>query len=175
NGEEHKRHRRLVMGPFQKQSIESYRDALAGLIEEMLCSWQQGQVRDIFEDMTQFMLRVASSILFGFDVPELAYTIGRMTAQWVAMNHELGIGAFVSDKRITASYHELLDRADALEKEVLAMIAHRRNSAKLGNDVLSLIIRAHDDDGSRMTDAELIGQAAVLFGAAHLTTANSLA
>jgi cytochrome P450 len=174
NGEEHKRHRRLVMGPFQKQSIEGYRDALAALIEDMLRNWQPGQVRDIFEDMTHFMLCAASSILFGFDVRELAYTIGDMTARWVAMNHELGIGAFISDERITASYHELLAQAEALEKEVRAMIEHRRSSSNLGSDVLSLLIRAHDENGAGMTDAELVGQSAVLFGAAHLTTANSL-
>jgi cytochrome P450 len=174
NGEQHKRHRRLVMGPFQKQSIETYRDALAGLIDDMLRDWQPGQVRDIFEDMTQFMLRAASSILFGFDVPELAYAIGDMTARWVAMNHELGVGALVSEEAITASYAGLLALANDLEREILRMIEQRRSSATLGNDVLSLLIRAHDEDGASMTDAELIGQAAVVFGAAHLTTANSL-
>jgi cytochrome P450 len=39
---------------------------------------------------------------------------------------------------------------------------------------LSLLLRAYDDDGLGMTDAELIGQAAILYGAAHLTTTNSL-
>ncbi|MBV9122855.1 MAG: cytochrome P450, partial [Planctomycetes bacterium] len=60
NGEEYKRHRRLVMGPFQKRTIEGYRDALAGLAELLVRDWRPGQVRDIFEDMTQHMLRVTS-------------------------------------------------------------------------------------------------------------------
>jgi cytochrome P450 len=175
NGEEHKRHRRLVMHPFQKQSITTYRDALVLLVNEMLRSWEPGQQRDIFQDMTQFMLQAASSILFGFDRRELACAIGQKTARWVAMNHELGIGAFVSDGRIAESYQDLLGLASELESEVLRMIEHRRSSVKPGNDVLSLLIRAHHEDGFGMSDDALIGQAAVLFGAAHLTTANSLA
>jgi cytochrome P450 len=174
NGDEHKRQRRIVMGPFQRQSTEGYRDAIAELIEQMLCEWQPGQTRDIFTDMTQFMLRTASSILFGFDVRDLAFSIGRATEKWVAMNHELGIGAFVPDERITAAYPKLLALADAVESEVKKMIELRRSSAQMGRDVLSLLIRAHDSDGSAMKDAELIGQSAVLFAAAHLTTANSL-
>jgi cytochrome P450 len=172
NGEEHKRHRRLVFGPFQKKSIESYRDALAVLADEMLVDWKIGQVRNVFRDMTQYMLRVTSSVLFGFDVPELAHNIGTMIERWVGRNHELGMGAFVADQGITGAYEGLLKLAEELETQIVAMIALRRSSPG-GNDVLSLLIRARDETGTGMTDAELIGQAAVLFGAAHLTTANT--
>jgi cytochrome P450 len=122
--------------------------------------------------MTQYMLRVTSSVLFGFDVPELAYNIGTMIERWVGRNHELGMGAFVADQGITGAYEGLLKLAEELETQIVAMIALRRSSPG-GNDVLSLLIRARDETGTGMTDAELIGQAAVLFGAAHLTTANT--
>ncbi|HEV2945781.1 MAG TPA: cytochrome P450 [Gemmataceae bacterium] len=174
NGEEHKRHRRMVFEPFQKKSIEKYRDALADLVQQMIGEWKAGQLRNTFRDMTHYMLRVTSSILFGFDLPDLAYTIGHMIEQWMGMNHELGMGAFISDPGITQGYSGLLEMAEKLEAQILAMIHHRRQSTNLGNDVLSLLIRARDESGTGMTDAELIGQAAILFGAAHLTTANTL-
>jgi cytochrome P450 len=174
NGDEHKRHRRLIMGPFQKKSIERYRDRLAFLAEEMVAGWQAGQVRDIFQDMKQYMLRVTSSILFGYDQPELAYEIGRRTEHWVAMNHELGIGAFLSEASLCGSYDKLLAAAAGLEESVRAMIELRRSSLKLGDDVLSLLIRAHDETGTGLSDAELIGQSAILFAAAHLTSTNTL-
>jgi cytochrome P450 len=174
NGEEHKRHRRLVMGPFQKKSIAAYRDGLVGLAEDMVGEWKTGQVRDIFRDMTRYMLRVTSHLLFGFDRSDLAYQIGLGIERWVARNHELGMGALIADPEITQSYHRLLEEAEALELLIREMIAFRRASAAPGNDVLSLLIQARDENGAGMTDTELIGQAAVLFGAAHLTTANSL-
>ncbi len=173
NGEEHKRHRRLVMGPFQKKSLDAYDAPLVRMARELAREWQPGQVRNIFQDMTRYMLRVTSSLLFGFDMPPLAYEVGGLIERWVATNHEVGIGAFVSDKGVTSAYGNLLTLADALEEKTLAMIDCRRSSA-LGHDVLSGLLQAHDDAGVGLTDAELIGQTTLLFGAAHLTTANTL-
>jgi cytochrome P450 len=173
NGSEHKRHRRIVSGPFQKQSIRGYRDALVHIAEGMLAAWQPGQTRDIRQDMCQYMLRVTSSILFGYDMPERACEIGTRIERWMEMNHQLGMGAFVSDPYITASYERLLEAAEDLEEQIRAMIAHRRVSG-CSDDVLSLLIQAHDETGDGLSDAEMIGQAAILFGAAHLTTAFSL-
>src|SRR5262249_31364581 len=68
NGEEHKRHRRLLMGSFQKSSFESYRPVLVELAEQLVAEWQAGQVRNIARDMTRYMLRVTSSVVFGFDM-----------------------------------------------------------------------------------------------------------
>jgi cytochrome P450 len=174
NGEEHKRHRRLIMGPFQKKSVERYRDRLAFLAEEMVATWRPGEVRDIFQDMKQYMLRVTSSILFGYDQPELAYEIGGRTERWVALNHELGIGAFLSEASVSGCYDQLLAAGEALEESIRAMIDLRRSSRMLGDDVLSLLIRAHEETGAGLTDAELIGQSAILFAAAHLTSTNTL-
>lgn len=174
NGEEHKRHRRIVMGPFGRQAVGGYRDGLAALAEEMVSTWRCGEVRDLLAEMTRYMLRVTSSILFGYDLPELAYRIGHHIDRWVAMNHEVGMGAFVSDRRITERYQELLGLADELDAQVRGMIEYRRTGSALGNDVLSLLIRARDADGAGLTDDELIGQTAILFAAAHMTTAYSL-
>ncbi|MBV9122922.1 MAG: cytochrome P450 [Planctomycetes bacterium] len=91
------------------------------------------------------------------------------------MNHELGLGAFISDPAITSSYPRLLEVAEELEMEIRRMIEHRRSTGNLGQDVLSILIQAHDETGVGLTDDELIAHAAVLFGAAHLTTANTLA
>src|SRR6185436_9879019 len=68
---------------------------------------------------------------------------------------------------------DLLEFADQLEAEVLAMVHRRRASGNQGNDVLSILVRSHDEAGG-LSDEELVGQAAVLFGAAHMTTAHSL-
>jgi cytochrome P450 len=173
NGEEHKRHRRLVMGPFQKKYLDLYHAPLVEQATQLAEEWQAGQSRNIFRDMTRYMLRVTSSLLFGFDCPDLAYEIGQLTERWVAMNHEVGMGAFVPDGAVTASYGTLLAHAEALEAKILAMIAYRRTAAP-GSDVLSGLLQAHDDTGVALTDAELVGQTALLFGAAHLTTANTL-
>src|SRR5262249_8330281 len=50
----------------------------------------------------------------------------------------------------------------------------RRNDPTPRSDILSILIDARDDQSRGMTDDELVGQAAVLFGASYETTASAL-
>ncbi len=142
NGSEHKDHRRMVMGPFQKMAIGNHLAPVTVHTRQMLDEWTVGETRDINLDMTKFMLQVTSSILFGVDQPELACQIGEMIDVWVRMNHQMGMGAFVSDPTFTKGYDHLLELAEDLEGAVLKMINLKRSSGKLGHDVLSLLLQA---------------------------------
>lgn len=173
NGQEHKQHRRIVMGPFQKKMIAGFHESIVQLTQEMLETWQPGEVRDIHQEMTEFMLRLTSALLFGVDQPEFAVQVGEMIDRWVEMNHVMGIGAFISDPQFTERYDRLLAFAEELEADIRQMIELRRSSPEQGQDVLSLLIRAHENEGGTVDDAQLVGHTALLFGAAHLTTAHT--
>jgi cytochrome P450 len=172
NGDVHRRHRRLVMGPFTKRVIPNYHETVSELIVELLDTWSVGDVRDLHAEMTAFMLRVTSAILFGLADRELAYETGHLIDEWAHMNHELGMGVLVSHPKITERYECLLGHAEKLEKNVRLMIERRRRGEP-GDDVLSLLIQARDGEGG-VSDDELVGHVALLFGAAHLTTAHTL-
>jgi cytochrome P450 len=172
NGEAHKRSRRLVMDAFMKKAILNYLPAIQHEVDSLLADWTPGTERDINRDMTDFMLRVTSTILFGIDQPEVAYQIGHMIDEWVHLNHEVGMGAFIADTRIANRYGDLIAYANQLEVEIQNMI-HMRKKQSDGKDALSLLISAHDGEGS-ISDEELVGHAALMFGAAHLTTAHTL-
>jgi cytochrome P450 len=175
NGDEHKRHRRMAIPPLKKEAVEGYHDALARLAMELVEEWQPGEVRDLYRELNRHMLRVTSSILFGFNQPELAYALGGRIEQWVGTLQELGMGAFVADEAISGAYPRLLKVAEELEAQVVAMLAHRRSLGQNGNDLLAILLRAHDDPAIGLTYDELIGQSSILFAAAYLTTSNTLA
>jgi cytochrome P450 len=173
NGEEHKEHRRIVKGPFEKKSLPFHHGPICDITRTLLDSWKAGDTRDMHVEMTHFMLHVTSAILFGVDQPEFAWKIGDMIDRWVAMNHDTGMGAFVSDPRINGRYERLLEFAEKLEGDVREMIRLRRENSKPADDVLSLLIRANEE-GHQVTDEQLIGHVTLLYGAAHLTTAHTL-
>lgn len=173
NGEQHRRNRRIVKEPFGLRAINSYGNAIRQLTDEMLDQWRTGEVRDLAEEMRQYMLRVTSRLLFGLDDPEVAYRLGDMIARWVSLNHEVGVGALVPNERFSNAYEQLLEFAEELEGEILGMIRRRRQNPTATGDVLSILLRTHDEEGA-LSDEELVGQVAVLFGAAHMTTAHSL-
>lgn len=173
NGQQHRRNRRLVKEPFGRRAISTYTATIERLTDEMLATWKPGQKLDIAEEMRRYMLQVTSTLLFGLDEPELALRLGDMIAEWVLMNDELGAGALVPNETFSKRYEDLLAYAEKLEAEILRMIRRRRESNEFGCDVLSILVRMHDEEGG-LSDEELVGQAAVLFGAAHMTTAHSL-
>ena len=173
NGDEHKEHRRIVKGPFEKKSIPSYHAPICQITRGLLDSWRPGETRDMHLEMTRFMLQVTSAILFGVERPEFAWRVGEMIDRWVEMNHEAGMGAFVSSPILNERYARLLEFADELETDIRTMIRFRRDDPKPAGDVLSLLIRANET-GDKVTDGELIGHVALLYGAAHLTTAHTL-
>jgi cytochrome P450 len=70
-------------------------------------------------------------------------------------------------------YERLLTLAEELEREIGDLLRMRRSSPRDGNDILSILVRLHDQEGA-LSEAELIGHAALLFAAAHLTTSHSL-
>jgi cytochrome P450 len=173
NGAQHKRNRRLVKEPFSKRSIATYYERIARIADETLNGWRIGQTRNLHEDMTRYMLRVTSTILFGFDREEMALRIGKKLDRWAALQHEVGIGALVPDNCFSERYEELLDFSKDLEVDIMEMIRRRQRESAEGDDVLSILVRSFDDQGG-LSDEELVGQSAVLFAAAHLTTAHSL-
>ncbi|QDU88296.1 Pentalenene oxygenase [Pirellulimonas nuda] len=173
NGEQHRRNRRMLKEPFGLKTIATYRPAIAALARQAADELAPGRSVDMNEEMTRYMLRVTSSILFGLDEPKMAYELGEMIANWVSQLHDIGVGALAPDAGFTAGYEHLLGYAQELEGRVMEMISRRRKDPGQANDVLSILVRMHDEQGG-LSDEELVGQSCVLFGAAHMTTAHSL-
>ena len=174
NGEQHKRHRRMVKEPFSKKTIMSYRDDIAYLAEELVSSkWNPGQTIDLNAEMTHYMLRVVSGILFGLDDPEIAYETGEMIDKWVGYNHDLGPLAFAPHPELADKYDEMLQFGEKLEQRVREIINRRKQASHTSNDVLSLLIKGRDAKGG-ITDDELVGHVTLLFAAAHMTTAHTM-
>jgi len=137
-------------------AIGPHFDNICFLTAQMLDGWQNGDILNIHQEVTQHMLRVTSSILFGFDVPELSYSIGQMIDHWVKLNHQTGLGALQGDANLHDGYEQLLDHAVELEAAVRQMIEMRRADCDRSTDVLSLLIRANQQDKQTLSDDELI-------------------
>lgn len=175
NGAEHASQRRVVKTAFEKRAVPGYAPAIAKHATAMLDGWQHGEVRDIANEMTKLMLRITSSMLFGMDAFDLALETGVMMDEWVRLNHELGMSALLADNDSFAGYEYLLSFAEELEGRVREIIALRQRQPAGENaaDVLSSLLRAQAS-GAAISESQLIGQVALVFAAAHMTTAHTL-
>lgn len=174
NGPQHKRNRRVVKEPFGPKAIQAYQPTIEQLAREEVATWSHGQAFDFNEVAIRYMLRVTSRLLFGLDEAGLVYELGEQIAQWVNMNHELGVGALTSTPEFKSGYEDLLSFAEELEANVRELIQRRRaNADPEARDVLSLLLRSYEQEEG-LSEQELVGQCCVLFAAAHMTTAHSI-
>jgi cytochrome P450 len=173
NGEEYRRRRRVMLEPLKKNFLGPYLEDVVVLTRQMLDDWEIGQVRDIFQDMQQFMLRVTSGILFGLDQPQVAAEAGQMLDEFLTTDNRVGRPGMARLDSDPSMYDRLLQLADQLEEHIGRLIDYRRSSG-LGRDVLSRLLQVSALQNNAVNDGELVGDVAFLFGAAHKTTASAM-
>jgi cytochrome P450 len=173
NGQQHRRHRSLVMPPFRKHAMASYRDAIVRHTEQMLDAWRPVQTRDIYADMHGLALRIAADVLFGCDDSQKTYETAKMMSDWLSMCFRPSVWLMQFNLPGT-SYGRLLKHAGCVRNQVKEMIHLRRQRGAEGGDVLSILLKNNGSEGAGLTEDELIGQTNIMFLAAHETTASAL-
>ncbi len=171
-GAEHKRQRALVAPPFHRGAVQGYHAIMVEVVDSILAHWKPGTRIDIYEGLRHLTLRIASSILFSHD-PEEALPIGRRLEDWIRQSFSPAVWSLPVNVPGSA-YHAMLRNAEEIEKLILNVIARRRRDGSAQTDVLSLLMNMRDADGRAMTDAELVGQTAILFVASFETTTSAL-
>jgi cytochrome P450 len=173
NGEQHLRHRRLVMPPFHRQAFEGYCDAMVSITESMLQGWIVGSRIDVERAMKQYAISVSGEILFAFRDDSKAGEIAVLVDRWLKIGTSFSIRTFPKNWP-GSPYRRMLGVAENLELRIKAIIAQRRAAGASGNNVLSLLIQAQDDEGLGLSDDDLLGHMNLLFVAAYGTTAQVL-
>ncbi len=173
NGPRHAQQRRLMMPALHRKRIEAYRDDVVALVERKLASWRTGEQRAILREMRELTLSVAVRTLLGLDPQQEGDAVRRLVEQWGNLFFSIPSMALPFDIP-GLPFRRLLHLSQRLESEFQAMIDRKRASGADQGDALSMLLQAHDEDGTQLTDTELIGQTFTLFVAGHETTATAL-
>jgi cytochrome P450 len=174
NGPQHKQQRRLMMPAFHRRAVEGYRDEMVRITQQVLERLPRDEVFDVAGAMQQLTLRVAAKTLFGLEMGEQAQGLGLLIKQLLATPFFSPVIALFPVNVSGTPYHRMLQLSDRLDDEMLALIARKRAASREDGDVLAMLIAARDEDGTGMTDVELLGQATTLLIAGHETSSNAL-
>lgn len=174
-GETWKRQRRLAQPAFHRQRINSYAQVMVDFTERMMSTWKEGEVRDIHRDMMRLTLEIVVRTLFNADVSQDSDKVGRVLAAIVQPFASQATIKWILDNRLPTPTHRRFHReARQIDDIVYRIIAERRASGRDQGDLLSMLLQAHDEDGSQMTDQQLRDEVMTLFLAGHETTALTL-
>jgi len=170
------RQRKLVQPAFLKARVQSYVPIMVELTNQMLSSWTSGKRVQIDFEFEALTSKIALKTLFDLDdhgdrerfdgVLKLAFDLMNARLRriiklplWVPMPTNLRL------KRAVAE----------LDQTIQGFIAAGRSRRHHGNDLLSRLLIARDEDGRPMSDRQLRDEAMTLYLAGHETTALTLA
>ena len=169
------RQRRLAAGAFHAERIAAYSSDMVESTERMLAGWQDGQTRDVHADMMGVTLDIVARTLFGADITDQSHDIGEsllMALRSFSANfgRRLPLPSWIP----TAGNRRAKAAVRGLNEVVQQIVQQRRREDEPRKDLLSMMLHARDEDGSRMTDAQLADEARTFLLAGHETTAISL-
>jgi cytochrome P450 len=178
DGPEHLRQRKLLLPPFQGSRVAAFRDVIREVAEREVASWRPGAELVLRERMRSLTFEVICRAVFGVTQPD---RVERLRERLVAVIDSSPLFMIVPATRLDLGrfspggrFARRLRAADAVLYEE---IERRRREPDLEQrtDVLSLLLRARDEQGQAMSDRELRDELFTMLGAGHETTATGLA
>src|SRR5918992_393834 len=174
DGDYHRRARRIMLPAFHREQLAVSTSIMAQEAERAVSEWHPGDRVDLYGWTRRLALRIAMRALFGFE-PEHFSRDARMAAEFEETLGYWGREYAVQMLRGPGSPWRLMNRAkEKLDRVIFAEIARRRASGERGVDILSLLLDASDEDGSRLSDRELRDQVMTLLFAGHDTTTSTV-
>jgi len=167
------RQRRMSAPAFHKGEIASYREIMLDETVKMMESFHTNRPVNLTAAMTQLTLKIIARTLLGLSLedevgqrvesilpPGLKFMIKRITSP---INSPLWLP--------TRNNREFTDSMKVLHQIIEDLISFKEKQP--GEDLISVLINARDEDGQRMTPQQLHDEVLTFFLAGHETTAVS--
>ncbi len=175
DGEFWKRQRKLAQPAFHVKRINAYAETMTNYSRQMLDEWQDGEERNISEEMMRLTLWIVGKTLFDADLSTssgqvsealefLLADIPNTAKQIIRLPHWVP----------TPTRNRRRQVIETLESVMNPIIEERRHTGEDHGDLLSMLLLARDEEGNGMTDQQLRDEALTLVLAGHETTANAL-
>jgi cytochrome P450 len=170
------RQRKLIQPAFSKGRVQSYASAVIALTNEMLASWTEGKSVQIDREFEALTSKIALKTLFDLDDPgDRERFSDTLRIAFDLMNERLRRMIKIPLWMPTRANRRLRQAVAELNQTIETFIAAGRSRKRAGGDLLSRLLFAEHENGTRMSDRQLRDEAMTLYLAGHETTALTLA
>jgi cytochrome P450 family 135 len=178
DGEEHMRQRKLLLPPFGGARVEAARETIGEIAAREFGGWAVGERVVVRERMRRLTFEVICRVVFGVTEGERMERLReRLGAVIDGSPVYMLVGAARRDLGPLSPGRKFTRRLAAADEALEEEIEVRRGERDLEErtDVLSLLLRARDEQGRGMTTRELRDELFTMLAAGHETTATGLA
>jgi cytochrome P450 len=175
DGEFHRRSRQIMLPAFHREQIAASIDVMREETERALEDLAAAHRVDLYDWTRHLAMRIAMRALFGLDPDgELA----RGTDAAALFERALSFYATEYTTRFLRGpltpWARLLRASERLDRIIYGEIAHRRATGRRGEDILSLLLDAEDEQGTSLTDKQIRDEVMTLLFAGHDTTTSTV-
>ncbi|MCY7335293.1 MAG: cytochrome P450 [Chamaesiphon sp.] len=166
-GAEHQRNRKLLMPAFHGKALMNYVATMTEITDRYLSKWEQTGNLTWFPELKNLTFEIASVLLIGSEP-------GAETTELSRLFTELTNGLFTLPLKWSyTTYGRAITARDRLLEHIEQVVLDRQQSPT--QDALGLLVQSQDEEGNRLSVAELKVQALLLLFAGHETTTSLIA
>jgi cytochrome P450 len=176
--EEHLRRRKLMLPPFHGERMRAYERTITEVAAAEIDRWPTGEPFRIHPSMQAITLEVIMRAVFGVSDPGRREALREgLLAMLAEAASPVAFGLTVPVVKELPHYRRFAAKAGRTDALLFEEITARRGDPDVGDrdDILSMLVSAEFDDGTKMSDQELRDQLLTLLLAGHETTATALA
>lgn len=175
-GDSWRKQRKLIQPAFHKKQLALLLDTMQSVIKAEIAKIPTHGEVDIFPICNELAFKVVAKSLFSSDIDaalieQLKYSTEEAQKMLVKELRQPFLGWYFN-------YFGPIKKHLALTQDsrrVLAeLVTHRQESGERYDDLLDMLLDARYEDGSKMSQEQLIDEILILFVAGHETTANAL-
>ena len=182
DGDRHRRERKLLMPPFHGEKVKSYAQTICQIAARSASQWQTQKPFLAQKAMQDITLETILHVVFGLSEGERYQQMKTLLAKLIDMVGAPLRASFLflpilqQDWGAWSPWGQFVRCRQTIYDLLQAEIDERRSQPdSIGNDVLSLMLSARDEEGRPMSDEELKDEMMTLLTAGHETTATALA
>jgi cytochrome P450 family 135 len=178
DGPEHLRQRRLLLPPFQGSAVTKFREVIRDVAEAEVARWGLGTEIVLRDRMRALTFEVICRAVFGVTERDRVERLRAALAAVIDAGAMFFLpGPFRRDFGSWSPWGRFQRRLAVADRLIYEEITRRRSQPDLDErtDVLSLLLRARDEEGGAMSDPELRDELLTMLAAGHETTATGLA
>jgi cytochrome P450 len=176
DGEFHRRSRLIVLPAFHRERIDAAVDVMHEEIERALRQFDVGGRIDLYFWTRRLALRIAMKALFGLDPDgQRAKEIDAagLFEQALSFYSTLYPARMLRGPR--TPWSRLVNASRRLNRMIYAEIKERRASGMRGQDIMSMLLDATDEQGAALSDSQIRDEVMTLLFAGHDTTTSTVA
>jgi cytochrome P450 len=174
-GESWLRQRRLAQPAFRRDRIAAYATSMVDGAVRLLDGCGSGEVHDAHELMKRLTSDIAARTLFGSavdaDSPDLPAALDAVMRRYESRR---GLSRLLPLSVPIPSHLRYRRALHTLDRLALSFIRARREAGQPGDDLLSMLLQARDEEGVGMTDRQLRDELVTLFVGGYDTPALGL-